>query len=82
MAGTLTFGDASQAQSAADEIKNAGEIARALGAWVPMPIQVKDLEASSVDKDVRCKASLDDEGLKRIVTMLPTLIPADASVRP
>ena len=74
-AGTLTFGDAGRAVTAADQIKNAGEIARALGAWVPMPIQVKDLEVAATDKDVKCKASLDDEGMKRIVTMLPTLIP-------
>jgi hypothetical protein len=81
LAGTLTFGDAAQAQGAAGEIKNAGELARALGAWIPMPIQVKELEVSASDKDVKCKASLDDEGMKRIVTMLPTLIPANPPAR-
>jgi len=74
VAATITYGDASQASSAADQLKMADSITRTLGLLLAAAPQVQNLEITPQDKDVQVKAQIDDQSLRKLFGMAPQWI--------
>lgn len=74
LAATISYGDSAQATSAADKIKIVDGWGKALGAVLSVIPQVRDLDVTTDDKDVRCKAKIDEQSLHKILDLLPGLI--------
>lgn len=72
-AATLTFGDAQQASASADQIRAADGWTRALGAFFSFVPQLQGLDVNAADRDVTCKAAVDDHALGKLVEMFPGL---------
>jgi hypothetical protein len=70
-AATLGYGEPAQAEAAADWIKTATGWMKLLSAFLAIP-QVKDLEVKTQGTDLQGKFSVDDKGLKSILSMVPT----------
>jgi len=74
IAATITYGEAGQAASAADQIKIVDGWGKVLSAVLTVIPQVHDLDVATDDKDVRCKATIDEQALRKMLDLLPGII--------
>ncbi len=70
IAGTLTYGDASQAASAADGLRQAGSLANLIAVTGLSP-QIQGLEVTPREADVQYKFAMDDRSLRGLLAAVP-----------
>jgi hypothetical protein len=75
IAATTSFADAKQAESAADGVRTAGTWLKVLGGFLG-GLSVHDLDVTTDDKDVKCKFTVDEQTLGRLLAMVPHLLGA------
>jgi len=74
VAATLTYGDASEAQSAAAGVRSADRWLDLLGPLVG-GVKLQNFQAEPEDKDVRCKFALDTQTLRNLIALAPRFLP-------
>jgi hypothetical protein len=73
VAATLSYGDAPQAQSAAEGVRTADVWLKVLGGFLG-GLSVQDLDVTTDDKDLKCKFAVDDRTLGRLLAFAPRLL--------
>ncbi len=81
VAGTLTYGDAQQAQSGAQLVKQAGGIANLLAVTGLVP-QLRNLDVTVDGTNVECKFAVDDQAMRNLLAQVPQWIGSGASTSP
>ena len=75
VAATVTYGDPLQAQGAAEGVHAAEGWLKVLGPLLG-GVAPHDLEVTTDGKDLKCKFSLDDQGLASLLALVPRFLPA------
>jgi hypothetical protein len=78
-AATLTYGDASGAAAAADQIRSVSGWGQALSAWLTFIPRVDHLDVQTQSTDVKLKGQIDDRALRGLLAMTPGLVHARAT---
>lgn len=73
VAATLSYGEPSQADSAADGVRTADVWLKLLGGFLG-GLSVQDLDVTTDDKDLKCKFAVDDRTLGRLLAFAPRLL--------
>ena len=75
VAATLSYGEPSQADSAADGVRTADVWLKVLGGFLG-GLSVQDLDVKTDGKDLKCKFGVDDQTLARLLAFVPRLLGA------
>jgi hypothetical protein len=73
VAATLSYGEPSQADSAADGVRSADVWLKLLGGFLG-GLSVQDLDVKTDGKDLKCKFGVDDQTLARLLAFVPRLL--------